>query len=160
MPTTANTCQDCADIVGMPGIHARRRVLAEALQRVEDICHKYGLHEECSPCSGEQRSQCERQAVGELGEMIFLTFAHFTAEEKCMADIAAVLETGPLVDAHKNAHADLSSRFSKLVDQWNCEHPKSCIKQFAHHIQAWMNEHIDSHDIALQQLLSESRAAA
>lgn len=141
------------EIIGVSGIAALRQALTDIVGHIEGLCQHHHAEADCTSCPAKRIGECDRQAVDHLGEIVFLTFDRFTAEDKFMSGIPVVVAHREAIAAHKTDHADISRRLGKLVHEWQSDNPKQCIQQLAHEVRAWLHDHVETHDIPLQRLL-------
>jgi hemerythrin len=146
------------EILGHSGIAALRQALAEIVGHIEDLCQHQHVEEDCTFCSAKRVGECERQAVDHLGEIVFLTFDRFTAEDKFMSGIPVAVAHREVIAAHKTDHADISRRLANLVHEWQSDRPKHSIQQLAREVRIWLLEHIETHDIPLQLLTAAGKS--
>lgn len=138
------------DQTGHPGIDEQHQQLVALVARLDLICTDHeNVAAECAHCPDLYRQICVDRLAGLIGELLGFMVEHFRYEEELMRLLEPTDKAQRHIQAHKRAHAEVSSQLSELTFSLDTSEPRACAQRLQKILDGWIGGHNQTHDSQL-----------
>lgn len=146
-------------LTGHAEIDHQHAILDGMVARFERVCASGKPDACCRTCITAERRACTDLLAQLTDDMMTFLVGHVTYEEKLMELLPDIPRCRVHVEAHKDAHADISERLSELALQIGTEAPEVLGTRLYRIVSDWIGNHTSQFDASLAVQLEGLGAA-